>query len=65
MVAHPFSLRPQDVSFEWIFLFINILQDVVKKIENTPIDMQFKPKEKVEIVNCGSLPVDKPFPESF
>ncbi|XP_067018919.1 peptidyl-prolyl cis-trans isomerase B-like [Acropora muricata] len=39
--------------------------DVVKKIENTPIDMQFKPKEKVEIVNCGSLPVNKPFLESF
>ncbi|XP_015777500.1 PREDICTED: peptidyl-prolyl cis-trans isomerase B-like [Acropora digitifera] len=39
--------------------------DVVKKIENTPTDMQFKPKEKVEIVNCGSLPVNKPFLESF
>ncbi|XP_029194827.2 peptidyl-prolyl cis-trans isomerase B-like [Acropora millepora] len=35
--------------------------DVVKKIENTPTDQRDKPKEDVQVVDCGSLPVDKPF----
>lgn len=35
--------------------------DVVKKIENTPTNPGDKPKQNVEIVDCGELPVDAPF----
>ena len=33
----------------------------MKKIESTPTDQRDKPKEDVQVVTCGSLPVDKPF----
>merc|ERR1712168_513688 len=34
--------------------------DVVKSIENTKVDSS-KPKKDVVIVNCGEIPLDKPF----
>jgi peptidyl-prolyl cis-trans isomerase B (cyclophilin B) len=35
--------------------------DVVRKIENTEKDQRDKPVKDVVIVDCGELPVDKPF----
>lgn len=38
-----------------------ILQDVVRKIENSQTDQRDKPKKDVVIADCGSEPIAEPF----
>ena len=38
-----------------------IFQDVVKKIEKTKTSSRDKPLKDVEISDCGSIDLDKPF----
>jgi len=55
------------VKTEWLdgrhVVFGKVLEgmDIVKKIEKTSTNSRDKPNKDVEIADCGSLPVDKPF----
>jgi len=37
------------------------MQDVVRKIENTPKDSGDRPKSDVVIADCGAIDVETPF----
>lgn len=40
---------------------IERVQDVVRKIENTPKGSNDKPKSDIVIVDCGAIDIETPF----